>query len=84
MLPPERSRRPRSAFALIGIFGEGRILLAACAPTEAAWDQPRTGHGLLTYATIEAMSGSSGAPVSFPEVAGEMIRLARVEATGSA
>lgn len=73
--------RPRSAFALIGIFGEGRILFAACAPTEAAWDQPRTGHGLLTYATIEAMSGSSGAPVSFPEVAGEIIRLARVEAT---
>lgn len=77
----ETAARPRSAFALTGIFGEGRILLAACAPTEAAWEQPGTGHGLLTYAMIEAMSGSSGTPVSFPEVAGEIIRLARVEAT---
>ncbi|MGY4199082.1 DEAD/DEAH box helicase [Bradyrhizobium sp. USDA 4520] len=77
----ETAAKPRSAFALTGIFGEGRILLAACAPTEAAWEQPGTGHGLLTYATIEAMSGTAGAPISFPEVAGEIIRLARVEAT---
>jgi replicative superfamily II helicase len=77
----ETAARPRSAFALTGIFGEGRILLAACAPTEAAWEQSGTGHGLLTYAAIEAMSGTSGTPVSFPEVAGEIIRLARVEAT---
>lgn len=77
----ETAARPRSAFALTGIFGEGRILLAACAPTESAWEQPGTGHGLLTYATIEAMSGSAGASVSFPEVAGEIVRLARVEGT---
>ncbi|WP_230646756.1 DEAD/DEAH box helicase [Bradyrhizobium sp. Leaf401] len=77
----ETAAKPRSAFALTGIFGEGRILLAACAPTEAAWEQPGTGHGLLTYATIEAMSGSADAPVSFPAVADEIIRLARVEAT---
>ncbi|MGC2087062.1 MAG: caspase family protein [Bradyrhizobium sp.] len=77
----ETSATPRSAFALTGIFGEGRILLAACAPAEAAWEQPGTGHGLLTYATIEAMSGSVGAPVSFPAVADEIIRLTRVEAT---
>lgn len=77
----ETAARPRSAFALAGISGEGRILLAACAPTEAAWEQPGTGHGLLTYATIEAMSASDGGSISFPEVAGEIIRLARVEAT---
>uniref|UniRef100_Q07NP6 DEAD/DEAH box helicase domain protein n=1 Tax=Rhodopseudomonas palustris (strain BisA53) TaxID=316055 RepID=Q07NP6_RHOP5 len=77
----ETAAKPRSAFALTGISGEGRILLAACAPTEAAWEQPGTGHGLLTYATIEAMTGSAGAPISFPGVADEIIRHARVEAT---
>jgi len=77
----ETAARPRSAFALTGIFGEGRILLAACAPTEAAWEQPGTGHGLLTFATIEALSNDAGEPTSFPEVAGEIIRHARVEAT---
>lgn len=72
--------RPRSAFALAGIAGEGRILLAACATNESAWEQPGTGHGLLTNAVIEAWTGATGVSVSFPEIAGEIIRLARVEA----
>ena len=76
----EMEARPRSAFALTGVYGEGRILLAACAMTEAAWEQPGTGHGLLTYATIEALTKTVGETVSFPEVAGEIIRLTRVEA----
>ncbi|WP_137390417.1 DEAD/DEAH box helicase [Rhodoligotrophos defluvii] len=76
----ETVARPRNAFALAGVYGEGRILLAACATSEAAWEQPGTGHGLLTYATIEALSKADGESVSFPEVAGEIIRLARVEA----
>jgi len=75
----EIAANPRSAFAFTGIAGEGRILLAACAPNESAWEQPGTGHGLLTYAVIEAWAGASGASVSFPEIAGEIIRLARVE-----
>ncbi|MDZ4021889.1 DEAD/DEAH box helicase [Pseudomonas sichuanensis] len=72
--------RPRSAFALTGISGEGRILLAACATNESAWEQPGTGHGLLTHAVIETLTSAEGNSVSFPEVAGEIIRLARVEA----
>lgn len=44
----ETAARPRNAFALSGIGGEGRILLAACATNESAWEQPGTGHGLLT------------------------------------
>jgi len=72
--------RPRNAFALTGIFGEGRILLAACATNESAWEQPGTGHGLLTHAVIEALTGAESESVSFPEIAGEIIRLARVEA----
>ena len=76
----ETEARPRNTFALPGVAGEGRILLAACATSEAAWEQPGTGHGLLTYATIEALSKANGESVSFPEVAGEIIRLTRVEA----
>jgi len=72
--------RPRTAFALTGIFGEGRILLAACATNESAWEQPGTGHGLLTHAVIQALTRAEGEAVSFPEIAGEIIRLARVEA----
>lgn len=76
----ETAARPRNAFALTGIYGEGRILLAACAPNESAWEQPGTGHGLLTHAVIEAWTGCAGSSVSFPEIAGEIIRIARVEA----
>ena len=76
----ETEARPRNAFALTGIYGEGRILLAACATNESAWEQPGTGHGLLTHAVIEALTGTVGNSVSFPEIAGEIIRLARVEA----
>jgi len=76
----ETAARPRNAFALTGVYGEGRILLAACATNESAWEQPGTGHGLLTHAVIEALTGAAGESVSFPEIAGEIIRLARVEA----
>lgn len=76
----ETTARPRNAFALAGICGEGRILLAACATNEAAWEQPGTGHGLLTHSVIQALTSRAGDSVSFPEVAGEIIRLARVEA----
>ena len=76
----ETAARPRNAFALTGIYGEGRILLAACATNESAWEQPGTGHGLLTHAVIEALAGAGGESVSFPEIAGEIIRQARVEA----
>ncbi|HET8826511.1 MAG TPA: DEAD/DEAH box helicase, partial [Terriglobales bacterium] len=65
---------------LTGIYGEGRILLAACATNESAWEQPGTGHGLLTHAVIEAWAGCAEPSVSFPEIAGEIIRIARVEA----
>ncbi len=75
----ETGARPRNAFAFTGIYGEGRILLAACAENEAAWEQPGTGHGLLTYAIMQALHGVEGGSVNFPDIAGEIIRQARVE-----
>ena len=54
--------------------------MAACAADQSAWEQPSTGHGLLTHAVIEALTGATGDSVSFPEIAGKIIRLTRVEA----
>jgi helicase len=76
----ETTARPRNVFALTSISGEGRILLAACATNGSAWEQPGTGHGLLTHAVIEALTRVAEDKVSFPEIAGEIIRLTRVEA----
>lgn len=75
----EINARPRNPFAFSGIHGEGRILLAACAANEVAWEQPGTGHGLLTHAVMLAMQGLPGTHVQFPDIGGEIIRLTRVE-----
>ena len=76
----EVAASPRNAFAFNGIYGEGRVLLAACAADQSAWEQPGTGHGLLTHAVIEALTGATGDSISFPAIADDIIRLARVEA----
>ncbi|MVF23714.1 DEAD/DEAH box helicase [Methylocaldum sp. BRCS4] len=75
----EVQAQPRNVFALDGVYGEGRILLAACTATQVAWEQPGTGHGLLTYAIIQAMTSATSEQVSFPAIADEIIQLARVE-----
>lgn len=71
---------PRNALSLAGIYGEGRILLSACAANEEAYEQAGSGHGLLTHAVIQAWTNSADTSVSFPELVGEIIRLTRVEA----
>ena len=76
----ETAARPRNALTLTGVHGEGRILLAACDTNESAWEQPGTGHGLLTYAAIQALTKAEGESVSFPKIADEILRLTRVEA----
>jgi len=76
----EVEARPRAAFALESVSGEGRILLAACTATQSAWEQPGTGHGLLTGAIIQAMAGAASEQVSFPAIVDEIIQLTRVEA----
>lgn len=76
----EVEARPRAAFALESVCGEGRILLAACTATQSAWEQPGTGHGLLTGAIIQAMTGVASGQVSFPAIVDEIIQLTRIEA----
>lgn len=75
----ESQATPRSAFVLTGVYGEGRILISACTSSESAWEQPGTGHGLLTFAVIEAMTGAASEAISFPSIVDDIIRLARVE-----
>lgn len=77
----ELGSRPRSAmFGLQEIAGEGRILITACKSDESAWEQPGSGHGLLTHAVIQAMTDKTVTHVNFPEIVGEIIRAARVDA----
>lgn len=43
-------------------------------------EQPGTGHGLLTYAVMKAMTTTAVEQISFPGVADEIVQIARVEA----
>lgn len=72
--------QPRNAFVLNGISGEGRILLTACSTTEAAWEQSGTGHGLLTYALINAFTQEDKSTISFPDIIGDIITTTRIAA----
>lgn len=57
-------RRPRSAGLrsiakqLEDLSGAGRLILTASAADEPAWEDGRLGHGLLTYALLEALQGA--------------------------
>jgi helicase len=73
--------RTRSAgIGLAAVAGEGRILLTACRGDESAWEQPGSGHGLLTRAVIDVFTDEAAAMIAFPDAAGEVIRRTRVEA----
>lgn len=76
----ETEGRPRTISPFQGIYGEGRILLAACGPNKSAWEQPGSGHGLLTHSIIEAFTDPELASVNFPDIAGKIISVARVAA----
>ncbi|MCA8277344.1 DEAD/DEAH box helicase [Burkholderia sp. AU30280] len=78
----EVDAKPRNAFTFEQVAGDGRILLAACTATQSAWEQPGTGHGLLTAALIQAMTNESVDTVSFPAIADEIIQIARVAGLG--
>src|SRR5205823_4683871 len=59
--------------------GTGRVLLAAASPTEPAWEQARTGHGLLTKAVIDTLTDASG-PFDVGEAMDRIMALVRTEA----
>lgn len=59
---PLRSRSTSSlasaAAKLDAMSGTGRLILTASAADEEAWEDGRLGHGLLTYALLEALLGA--------------------------
>ena len=62
----ELGPRPRgAAFGLVEIAGEGRILITACKGDESAWEQPGSGHGLLTHAVIQVFTDETVTQVHF-------------------
>jgi helicase len=62
------------------IAGRGRILIAASAPNEAAWEQPGSGHGLLTKAIIDVLTDSSKPEISITGAIDEIATRTRTEA----
>lgn len=59
--------------------GKGRVLLAAASPTEPAWEQASTGHGLLTKAVIDTLTDASG-PFDVGDAMDRIMALVRAEA----
>ena len=52
--------------------GKGRFLLAAASPTQPAWEEPTSGHGLLTRAIIEVFTTREGT-LNLTEAVGRVI-----------
>lgn len=73
LVPETRSRDLRSAGELLDqLSGEGRVILAASAAHEPAWESARLRHGLLTFHVMEGLLGAPGV------VEGDRIPLFRV------
>jgi replicative superfamily II helicase len=54
-----KSRDPRSVEAkLEELSGDGRLILTASRADEAAWEDRKVGHGLLTHHMLEALQGA--------------------------
>jgi replicative superfamily II helicase len=52
-------RDPTSVEArLANLSGDGRLIVTASGPTEAAYESPRLRHGFLTYYLLEALQGA--------------------------
>lgn len=52
----EHTAMPRLDFNYSAFEGKGRFLIAAATPTQPAWEEPGTGHGLLTGAIIDVLT----------------------------
>ena len=81
---PVQARGLESELGLLEqIAGKGRIVIAASAPNERAYEDPELGHGLLTYELLTALQGApevvSGVagPVATPRVRVPLGRVGR-------
>ena len=65
--------------ALEGLIGEGRLLLTASGIDQAAYEIPRTRHGILTKALLDMFMAANG-PVDLLSSLGEVMRTVQAEA----
>lgn len=72
------ARNPTSPYELI--TGKGRILIAAAAAHEVAWEQPGTGHGLLTHALIDVLCNWDDETVTLSSAFDEVLTRTRTAA----
>lgn len=56
--------------------GKGRFLLAAASPTQPAWEEPSSGHGLLTRAILEILTTGPG-PIDITDAVGRIVAQTR-------
>lgn len=67
----------RSELADFSAFiGKGRFLLAAASPTQSAWEEPTSGHGLLTRAIIDILATGDGM-INLTEAVGRVVARTR-------
>jgi len=72
---------PRAPLSDYSMFrGKGRFLLAAASPTQAAWEEATSGHGLLTQAVIEVLTSGEG-PNDITAAVARIISMTRNAAT---
>ena len=76
----EDSPMPRDPVTpLTDLAGAGRMLIAACADDEYALEDPRTRHGLLTAAVMEALQAGEGS-VQLATASDQIMSRVRTEA----
>lgn len=70
---------PRADFDFSSFRGKGRFLLAASSPTQPAWEEPGTGHGLLTGSIIQVLTAGPG-PIDIPAAVADIAAATRNKA----
>ncbi len=58
-LGPEPDDREVIERTLKVVQGEGKLVIAACTPSQSAWESPTVGHGLFTDALLRGLKGGA-------------------------
>lgn len=77
----EGTPRTRAAFDYSAFEGKGRFLIAAASPTQPAWEEPGTGHGLLTGSIIDVLSEGT-TPIDIAAAVAQIVATTRARAAG--
>jgi helicase len=75
----EGTPHARAHFDFKAFEGKGRFLIAAASPIQPAWEEPGTGHGLLTGAIVEVLT-SGTEPIDITAAIAEIVAKTRKRA----